>query len=202
MLHKDIMDMDTILEPGASPPAISSLSTPTSTIGNGLLETLIGDLMDGDARPELNSSSETNPTLSMPAFTIGTDDDLDNFLEDVMHEGTIPEEDMDEEYYMFAGEGGDIGEVLEPAELADASILGSNVPDPYEHVYSNIPDSTHMLKPMADCKHCGAKRFEYEPKSFCCRGGQIRLTHEEPPLELRRLWSSSDADASHFLLVE
>lgn len=94
MFHKGIMDMDTILEPAASPPAISSLSTPTSTIGNGLLETLIGDLMDGDARPELNSSSETNPTLSMPAFTVGTDDDLDNFLEDVMHEGTIPEEDM------------------------------------------------------------------------------------------------------------
>lgn len=93
--------------------------------------------------------------------------------------------------------GGDIGEVLEPAELADASILSSNVPDPYEHVCSNIPDSTHVLKPMADCKHSGAKRFEYEPKSFCCRGGQIRL-HEEPPLELRRLWSSSDGNARHF----
>ena len=94
------------------------------------METLTGELMDGKARPELNSSSETNPTLSMPAFTIRTDgiisqvihvfglkmclviylqkrivDDLDNFLEDVMHEGTIPEEDMDEEHYMFAGEG-------------------------------------------------------------------------------------------------
>lgn len=83
---------------------------------------------------------------------------------------------------MFAGEGGDNGEVLEPAELADASVLGSNVADPYEHVYSNIPDSTHMLKRMADCKHCGAKRFEYEQKSFSCRGEQIKLTHEEPSL--------------------
>lgn len=32
-------------------------------------------------------------------------DDLDNFLKDVMHEDRIPEEDMDEEYYLFAGEG-------------------------------------------------------------------------------------------------
>jgi hypothetical protein len=94
--------------------------------------------------------------------------------------------------------GGDNCEVLEPVDLADASVVGSNVLDPFEHVYSNIPDSTHMLKPMADCNHCGAKRFEYEPKSFCCRGGKIRLTLSEPPPELRRLWSNPDADAKHF----
>jgi hypothetical protein len=32
-------------------------------------------------------------------------DGRDNFLKDGMHEDRIPEEDMDEEYYLFAGEG-------------------------------------------------------------------------------------------------
>jgi hypothetical protein len=34
-----------------------------------------------------------------------TTDDLDNFLTDVMDEETISEEEMDEEYHIFAGEG-------------------------------------------------------------------------------------------------
>jgi hypothetical protein len=34
-----------------------------------------------------------------------TTDDLDNFLTDVMDEETISEEEMDEEYHIFADEG-------------------------------------------------------------------------------------------------
>jgi hypothetical protein len=34
------------------------------------------------------------------------------------------------------------------------------VPDQYDEVYSNMPTDTHMLKPIANCKHCDAKRFE------------------------------------------
>jgi len=36
--------------------------------------------------------------------------------------------------------------------------------DPYDHVYSNIPQSTHMLESQKNCKHCGAKKFMHESK--------------------------------------
>ena len=49
------------------------------------------------------------------------------------------------------------------------------VPDPYDKVYSNIPRETHMLKPVLDCHHCGAKRFPKEPPRFCCRSGKVEL---------------------------
>ena len=39
-------------------------------------------------------------------------------------------------------------------------------PDPYDDVYSNIPDNTHMLKTVENCKLCGAKKFEYESKGL------------------------------------
>lgn len=44
-------------------------------------------------------------------------------------------------------------------------------PDTSEIVYSNIPQRTHMLKPVENCEFCGAKKFEHEPKGFCCRSG-------------------------------
>uniref|UniRef100_A0A453CJP8 Helitron helicase-like domain-containing protein n=1 Tax=Aegilops tauschii subsp. strangulata TaxID=200361 RepID=A0A453CJP8_AEGTS len=72
------------------------------------------------------------------------------------------------------------------------------VPDPYDRVYENIPASTHMLAPKPDCKHCGAKRFQYEANGFCCRSGKVKLAHLEPPLELKMLYTSSDPNAVHF----
>jgi hypothetical protein len=74
----------------------------------------------------------------------------------------------------------------------------TNTLDPYDHIYQNIPDSTHKLEPKPDCKHCGAKRFQYELDGFCCRSGKIKLAHSEPPLELQRLYTSLDPDAVHF----
>jgi hypothetical protein len=50
------------------------------------------------------------------------------------------------------------------------------VPDPYEKVYSNMPRETHMLKPVPNCRHCGAKRFPKEPLGFCCRNGKVELS--------------------------
>jgi hypothetical protein len=72
------------------------------------------------------------------------------------------------------------------------------VPDPYEKVYSNMPIDTHMLKPVTDCPHCGAKKFEHEPRRFCCRSGKVELNAPDIPDEMIRLWSSADADARHF----
>jgi hypothetical protein len=72
------------------------------------------------------------------------------------------------------------------------------VPDQYNEVYSNMSTYTHMLKPIANCKHCSAKRLEHEPRGFCCRDGQIKLSELDVPDELMRLWSSNDPDAKHF----
>ncbi|PWZ20066.1 ATP-dependent DNA helicase PIF1, partial [Zea mays] len=79
----------------------------------------------------------------------------------------------------------------------DQSVV-TDVPDPYDKVYSNIPEETHMLKHVPDCGYCTAKKFEYEPPGFCCRGGKVELAPLETPPQLRRLWDSADSDAKHF----
>jgi hypothetical protein len=57
----------------------------------------------------------------------------------------------------------------------------TDVPDPYDKVYSNLPEETHMLKLVPDCGYCTAKKFEYEPPGFCCRGGKVELAPLETP---------------------
>ncbi|WVZ92084.1 hypothetical protein U9M48_038176 [Paspalum notatum var. saurae] len=72
------------------------------------------------------------------------------------------------------------------------------IPDRYDKVYSNIPQETHMLKPVDNCVHCNAKKFRYEPPGFRCRNGKIKLSSRTTPDELVRPWSSAYADARHF----
>ena len=55
-----------------------------------------------------------------------------------------------------------------------------------------------MPKPVADCRHCSAKKFEYEPPGFCCRSGKIKLSTQDTPPKLKRLWESADSNARHF----
>ena len=73
-----------------------------------------------------------------------------------------------------------------------------DVLDPYDVVYANVPSETHKLEAVENCKHCNAKKFEYENPGFCCRSGQIHLSTPDTPPELMRLWTASDADARHF----
>src|SRR4051812_42280828 len=82
--------------------------------------------------------------------------------------------------------------------MVDAFTVDNIVPDPYDRIYQNIPESTHTLAPKPDCKHCGAKRFEYETNGFCCQSGKIKLAQSDPPLELQMLYTSSDRDAVYF----
>ncbi|PWZ25627.1 hypothetical protein Zm00014a_023507 [Zea mays] len=74
----------------------------------------------------------------------------------------------------------------------------TDLPDLYDKVYSNVPEETHMLKSVPKCGYCTAKKFEYEPPGFCCRGGKVELAPLETPPQLRRLWDSTDSDARHF----
>jgi hypothetical protein len=53
----------------------------------------------------------------------------------------------------------------EDFELEDAHddfALIPDIPDPCDKVYSNVPSNTHMLKPVENCEHYSAKKFEYE----------------------------------------
>jgi hypothetical protein len=74
----------------------------------------------------------------------------------------------------------------------------THVSDPYDKVYNNIPEETHMLKLVPNCGYCTAKKFEYEPPGFCCHGGKVELAPVETPPQLKRLWDSADSDARHF----
>lgn len=96
---------------------------------------------------------------------------------------------------MLAASDTDSSDLDEPVE---SSNTGSINLDPFDYVYSNIPDSTHILKHAANCEHCKAKKFQYETDGFCCRNGEIELAEPEPIPELMRLWSSADADSRHF----
>jgi hypothetical protein len=53
--------------------------------------------------------------------------------------------------------------------------IATDVSDPYDKVYNNIPEETHMLNPVPNCGYCTTKKFEYEPPRFCCRGGKVEL---------------------------
>ncbi|PWZ17979.1 hypothetical protein Zm00014a_012870 [Zea mays] len=82
----------------------------------------------------------------VPRFISNVDDD---------DEGVIFGEDNDEnEGYLFADE--DTNEDFEIDGTQDQSVV-TDVPDPYDKVYSNIPEETHMLKHVPDCGYCTAK---------------------------------------------
>ncbi|PWZ22937.1 hypothetical protein Zm00014a_004279 [Zea mays] len=115
-------------------------------------------------------------------------------------EGVIFEEDEDDDEndgYIFAGQYDEIDEDIEIDGTQDES-TATDLPDPYDKVYSNVPEETHMLKSVPNCGYCTAKKFEYEPPGFCCRGGKVELAPLETHPQLRRLWDSTDSDARHF----
>ncbi|XP_012837761.1 PREDICTED: uncharacterized protein LOC105958298 [Erythranthe guttata] len=51
---------------------------------------------------------------------------------------------------------------------------------------------------MPECIHCGAVRFEYEPPTFCCGNGKIKLAPIEVPDDLYELFTSQIEDAVEF----
>ncbi|KAF0904393.1 hypothetical protein E2562_034467 [Oryza meyeriana var. granulata] len=101
-------------------------------------------------------------------------------------------DDTDEESDMFDDQDWVGDEDIEVKDDVDGIPKSSSVHDPYEIVYSNIPQNTHMLKPVENCEFCGTKKFEHEPKGFCYRSGQIKLANQDTPPDLMRLWMSND----------
>ncbi|PWZ13684.1 ATP-dependent DNA helicase PIF1 [Zea mays] len=143
------------------------------------IEDTSGDVVEGD--------DWTQRHMPMEITNNGDDD-----------EGVIFEDDDDEnEGYLFAAQYDDTDEDIEIDGTQDES-TATYVSDPYDKVYSNIPEETHMLKLVPNCGYCTAKKFEYEPPGFCCRGGKVELAQVETPPLLKRLWDSADSDARHF----
>ncbi|KAM3353421.1 hypothetical protein ACQJBY_024534 [Aegilops geniculata] len=142
-------------------------------------------------------TSDGEPPMIMPNSIGSSNDDIDGFRDCIMADETTPSDFMDDEYYMFRGEGSD-NDALEDDEEANASSAIPSKVDPLDYVYTNIPDTTHILKLDTNCKHCHARKFVSETDGFCCRNGQIELKQPEPIPELMSLWSSMDADSKHF----
>ncbi|AQK39179.1 hypothetical protein ZEAMMB73_Zm00001d023344, partial [Zea mays] len=163
--------------------------------------------------------SEVEHTQEKPRVISNYDDDDDEAV-------IFGEDDDDDEGYIFAGQCTYVNfyydydtkacinthvlvvvfqtlldeETDEDIEIdgTQGESTGIDVPDPYDKVYSNLPEETHMLKPVPDCGYCTAKKFEYEPPGFCCRDGKVELAPLDTPPQLRRLWDSADSDAKHF----
>ncbi|KAL6592973.1 hypothetical protein ACP70R_049269 [Stipagrostis hirtigluma subsp. patula] len=175
-----------------------------SSIGRGATATTDEDsCMDEE---ELDAPQPTNPSTVINTETI-TPTPAPETTNEVRRptviegddDGVIFEEDDEEqEGYLFAGQDEEPDDDVEMGGTEDDSTSIPTVPDPYDKVYSNIPAETHSLKPVVNCKHCNAKRFEYEPAGFCCRSGKVHLSTPDTPPELMRLWSSADSDAKHF----
>ncbi|KAI8561404.1 hypothetical protein RHMOL_Rhmol04G0336800 [Rhododendron molle] len=51
---------------------------------------------------------------------------------------------------------------------------------------------------MANCRFCRAKRFQYEPPTFCCHNGEVVLTSPSVPSSLRNLFTSQTVEALEF----
>eukprot|EP00267_Zea_mays_P043218 XP_020395285.1 uncharacterized protein LOC109940250 [Zea mays] len=138
-------------------------------------EDTISDAEEGDDWTQPHMSAKINNNV---------DDD----------DGVVFEDDADEnEGYLFAGQYEDTDEDIEIDGSQDES-TATDVPDPYDKVYSNIPEETHMLKTVPNCGYCTAKKFEYETPGFCCCGGKICPGVFNPILHGKRLFQQFAVD--------
>ncbi|KAM0824971.1 hypothetical protein ACQ4PT_069873 [Festuca glaucescens] len=152
-----------------------------------------------NSKKHATTSTGENPSMTMEGVNGSETPTQSAIVNNGEDEGVILEEDSeDEEGYVFAGQEEDVDEDVEMEEEDDDSASISSVPDPYDMVYSTIPNSTHMLKPVEDCKICGAKKFKHESMGFCCRKGKIKLANPETSPDLMRIWTSEEPDARHF----
>ncbi|XP_073301543.1 uncharacterized protein [Primulina huaijiensis] len=54
----------------------------------------------------------------------------------------------------------------------------------------------HVLPPLSYCCFCGAKKFQSEPRSFCCDNGKIRLAESVIPTGLMNLFTDNESPKS------
>ncbi|KAM3278642.1 hypothetical protein ACQJBY_046108 [Aegilops geniculata] len=123
--------------------------------------------------------------------------EVEECLHDTQHGQPMYEDDDDgdDECRIFTGQGHE----FESYRLTPNVSHAFESDDPYDYVYKNLPTKHHVLKPVKDCVHCGAIRFQYEGPAFCCRKGKVKVCIPEVPQELQRLFSNQvDEDAKYF----
>ncbi|GER29257.1 F-box family protein [Striga asiatica] len=57
---------------------------------------------------------------------------------------------------------------------------------------------THELKKVRKCSYCDAARFQYEPPTFCCDNGKVKLAPIDVPDELYELFTSDFEEPNEF----
>ncbi|KAL3500777.1 hypothetical protein ACH5RR_039870 [Cinchona calisaya] len=57
----------------------------------------------------------------------------------------------------------------------------------------------YELKKIQNCTHCNAIKFDYEPPTFCCDNGKIKLALVEIPQELLEFFTSTAEESEIFL---
>ncbi|XP_075492617.1 uncharacterized protein LOC142530687 [Primulina tabacum] len=66
-----------------------------------------------------------------------------------------------------------------------------------QSVDGSTHDSTmlqpHELHPMHICCYCGAKKFQFEPPTFCCDNGKIKLAATEVPPDMLNLFTDYES---------
>ncbi|GAA0158934.1 hypothetical protein LIER_15837 [Lithospermum erythrorhizon] len=63
---------------------------------------------------------------------------------------------------------------------------------------SGSPEPNQKLMKLIMCSHCGAMKFEFEPPTFCCDNGRIKLAETIVPAELEDLLTSQSDEAKDF----
>ena len=56
----------------------------------------------------------------------------------------------------------------------------------------------YQLENVHCCNHCGAKKFQHEPLSFCCQTGQVKLTTTSIPKQLYQRFASQIEETIEF----
>jgi hypothetical protein len=85
-----------------------------------------------------------------------------------MKRGSYKKDSEDDGDYVWTdhfehAEDGSSGETKEKVVGDEYSPIFDE-PDPYDYVYSNMPDDVHVLKPVDDCKHVVLRGFNMRRK--------------------------------------
>ncbi|KAL6603039.1 hypothetical protein ACP70R_043400 [Stipagrostis hirtigluma subsp. patula] len=115
-------------------------------------------------------------------------------VDDIRLPGIMMESDIeDEESLIFSGQVSEVESYQEQYSTIDGI-----QDDPYAHIYHNLPRNHHFLQQVPNCRHCNAKRFQYEKPTFCCMSGKVKIVNPSIPDELRQLYTSQDPEAKYF----
>ncbi|KAL6873446.1 hypothetical protein ACP4OV_013528 [Aristida adscensionis] len=140
------------------------------------------------------SSKNRSTTIMMTSFTCQIPCHTSMDVDDIRLPGIMTEPGIeDEESLIFSGQVSEVESYQEQYSTIDGI-----QDDPYDHIYHNVPRNHHFLQQVPNCRHCNAKRFQYEKPTFCCMSGKVKIVNPSIPDDLRQLYTSQDPEAKYF----